>query len=175
MLNSDSLNYIYYVIGQISTPVFFIALIAGWKSVNTRSLLLILLVVEAIDTLVSNIALSWQYNFYLWIFFYSLVYIYVVFARRLIAIKLSPHFKFFDEVRKNYYFSKQEGGLIFVYACASLFLFINLIEIKLYQYGVLGSLFIVEQLFSPALTLLYLVEALLLLRLSIRTLPVDND
>ncbi|KZW98283.1 hypothetical protein JL49_24285 [Pseudoalteromonas luteoviolacea] len=174
MLEGLSLKAVYQSIGYISLPVLCIALIVGWKSINTRSLMTLLLVVEAVDTAMVDTAYGWRNGYYIWIFLYSLLYIYVVLARRLIVKKLSNISSFCKDVYENYYFSKQEGALLFVYILHVFVCFIALFEVQLFQHYVIDTFPYVLHFFSPLLTLLCLAEALLVLKLATRTVPVDE-
>ncbi|TQF71151.1 hypothetical protein [Pseudoalteromonas luteoviolacea] len=174
MLENTSLEAIYQSIGYISLPVLFIALIVGWKSINTRSLMILLVIVEAIDTAMIETAYSWRNGYYIWTFIYSFLYIYVVIARRLIVKNLSQTSIFCKDVYENYYFSKQEGALLFVYILHVFICLIALLEVQLFQHYIIDSFPYILYAFSPLLTLLCLAEALLVLKLATRTVPVDE-
>ncbi|AOT07837.1 hypothetical protein [Pseudoalteromonas luteoviolacea] len=175
MFEAFSINTIYHGISFISLPVIFIALLVGWKSINTRCLLILLAALELIATIIAEFALDWRNYYYLWIFLNSLLYIYVVLARRLIIARLQKRSRLFKDVLDNFYFTKQEGALLFIYLSCSVITFIALVEVSLYVIYAINSFPFIKYFFSPLLTLLCLLEAIVILWLATRTVPVDED
>lgn len=151
-----------------------IALFVGWKSINTRCLLIFLATLEFVDTVLTELALNWQNYYYLCVFLSSLLYIYVVLARRLIAARLQNYSQLFKDVYHNFYFTKQEGALLSIYLSYTLITFIALAEVSLYVLYVIDSFPFIRHLFSPLLTILCLLEAIVILWLATRTAPVDE-
>ncbi|MCF6439841.1 hypothetical protein L1077_10390 [Pseudoalteromonas luteoviolacea] len=175
MLEALSLKSIYFAISSISFPIMLIALFVGWNSINTRCLLILLATVELIDTAIGNLAKHWGAYFYLWAFLYCGVYIYVVLARRLIVKEFKKYSQFCKDVYQNFYFSKQEGALILIYFLYAVVIFIALAELCLFNLNLIDSVPYLQYLFSPMLTLLCLFEAILILWLATRTVPVDDN
>ncbi|KZN34518.1 hypothetical protein N480_21065 [Pseudoalteromonas luteoviolacea S2607] len=174
MFESISLKAIYYVIGYMSLPLFFLALVVGWRSINARCLISLLIIVELVDTAMIDTVYGWGNNYYLWIFIYAFIYLYVVLARRLIVKKLRNISVFCNDVYENYYFSKQEGALILIYVGYILAIFIALCEVKMFEYDIVDSFPYLKHIFSPILTILCLIETLLVLKLASRTVPIDE-
>ncbi|WP_155250830.1 hypothetical protein [Pseudoalteromonas luteoviolacea] len=174
MLEAFSINSIYHAISFVSLPVMIIALFVGWKSINTRCLLLMLVALELMDTIFTEIAISWGNYYYLCVFIISWAYVYVVFARRLIVAKLKSRSRLCKDVYDHFYFTRQEGALLFVYISYVFVTFIALVELGLFVLYVIDSFPYIRYLFSPLLTFFCLMEAIVILWLATRTAPVDE-
>lgn len=174
MLEAFAINSIYHAISFISLPVMLIALFVGWKSINTRCLLIFLVCIEFVDTISIKFAIECGSYYYFWVFLSCWAYIFVVLARRIIVANLKKYNQFFKDVYYNFYFTKQEGALLFIYLSCSIITFIALVEVSLYTSDIIASMPFTYNLFSPLLTLLCLLEAIVVLWLSTRMTPVDE-
>ncbi|MDK2595445.1 hypothetical protein [Pseudoalteromonas obscura] len=151
-----------------------IALLVSWKSINTRCLLLILATIEFIDTITAEIAFHWGSYYYLWAFLNCWVYVYAVFARRLIVSRLQKYSQFCKDVYEHFYFTKQEGALLFIYFSYVIVTFIALVELSFYYLDLIDKVPYLRHVFSPLLTFFCLMESIVILWLATRTAPVDE-
>ncbi|KZN58710.1 hypothetical protein N473_04555 [Pseudoalteromonas luteoviolacea CPMOR-1] len=174
MLEAFSIKSIYHAINFISFPVMLIALLVSWKSINTRCLLLILATIELIDTITAEIAFHWGSYYYLWAFLNCWVYAYAVFGRRSIVKRFQKYSQFCKDVYENFYFTKQEGALLFIYFSYMIVTFIALIELSFFYLDLIGSVPYLRHAFSPLLTFFCLLESIVILWLATRTVPIDE-
>ncbi|KZN58713.1 hypothetical protein N473_04570 [Pseudoalteromonas luteoviolacea CPMOR-1] len=168
MFAYENFTVLYDAIMYMLVPIYIISLIIAWKSINARYLISVILIVEVFDALTYGFAFSLKNNYYLWAIFVSLLFIVPVLGRRLIALSLSSRFKFFEKVHSDYNFTRQEGGLIFLYALAIVVCFMTFIEVSLYASGVITVHPIRDNFFSPVLSVIHTLEAFLVLSIAVK-------
>ncbi|MDK1285933.1 hypothetical protein [Pseudoalteromonas umbrosa] len=170
MFAYENFSAIYDAIAHMLVPLYIIALIVAWKNINVRYLITVMLVIEALDVLTIDFAFSLGNSFYLWAAFGNLLFLVPVLGRRLIAVNLSSKMKIFEKIHSEYNFTKQEGGLIFLFAISSLLCLISFIEASLYTAAIIPKTPIISNVYGPVLTLAHLLEAFLILSLATKSL-----
>ncbi|OCQ22745.1 hypothetical protein A7985_01955 [Pseudoalteromonas luteoviolacea] len=168
MFSTENLSALYSIIGVIPFPLYFISLIICWKNTNCRYLFLILIFVETVDTLTLKMAFNWGRYFYLWGIGMCLLFIVPILGRRLLAQSLQTRFSFFQSVLKDYHFSKQEGGLLFLYVLTGFVFFLTFVEFVLFEGAIIGDYFFKKYLFSPILIMIFFVECFLVMSIASR-------
>ncbi|KZN49273.1 hypothetical protein [Pseudoalteromonas luteoviolacea] len=166
MFAYENFSEIYDAIAYMLVPLYIIALVLAWKSINVRYLISVILVIETLDALTIDFAFSLGNYYYLWVTFVSILFLIPVLGRRLIAASLSSRIKVFKKIQSQYVFTRQEGGLIFLYALATLISFIAFIEASLYTAAIIQSPPIINNVYGPTLSLIHLLEAFLVLSLA---------
>ncbi|MCG7548204.1 hypothetical protein [Pseudoalteromonas sp. Of7M-16] len=173
MFSYENYKAFYDSVAFFITPIYFISLIVGWRSINTRMLIISLLTLEAIDNLLTDWSYTLGSNYGFYAIFVCAVFSFAIIGRRLLAKWLGNYIRFCNDVYQNYYFSKQEAALFFMSVLLMLFHIIALVEVKLYQYQLIASYPYRINLFPLLLTVSHLLAALTILRLAIRRVPVD--
>ncbi|OCQ22744.1 hypothetical protein A7985_01950 [Pseudoalteromonas luteoviolacea] len=174
MFSYEKFQFFYDGVGLSVIPVYLIALLVGWKSINTRMLVFLLLLLECLDIALYDFAFSLRNNYGLYVALFNLLFLSAVIFRRLIAKLFKSHIKLCHDVFYNYYFSKQEAALIFTYFILSVVNIIAFAEAKLYQYWIIDSFPFRNNIYSPTMTILQLIESLVILKLASRTVPIDE-
>ncbi|MDK2595443.1 hypothetical protein [Pseudoalteromonas obscura] len=174
MFSYENYKAFYDGVAFFITPINFICLLIAWKSINTRMLLISLITLEAIDTLLTDWSFTLGNNYHIYGVFICSIFLFTVLFRRLLAKLLGKHVKFCNDVYNNFSFSKQEAAITFMYFIVVILHVVALIEVKLYQYDIIDSFPFRNNVFPPSITILHLLEALMLLKLSIRHIPIDE-
>ncbi|MCF2857015.1 hypothetical protein L1286_06020 [Pseudoalteromonas sp. SMS1] len=174
MFSYEKFQTFYDGVGLSIIPIYLIALLVGWKSINTRLLLILLLLLECLDIALQDFAFRLGNNYGFYAVFINIIFIALVVFRRILSKALKNHITLCNDVFSNYYFSKQEAALVFVYFIFVIVNLLALIETKLYQYWIIDLYPFRNNIYSPSITILQLVESLLVLKLSTRTVPIDE-
>ncbi|MBQ4837335.1 MULTISPECIES: hypothetical protein [Pseudoalteromonas] len=160
---------IYDAISYMLIPIYVISMLVAWKNINIRYLIGVVLAIEIFDVLTLKFAFSLGNNFYLWAIVVNVLFFFVpVLGRRLIAANLRSRFKVFEKIYLEYNFTRQEGGLIFLYALATLVCFMAFIEASLYTAEVITVFPIIENIYGPVASIAHMLEAFLILSLAMK-------
>ncbi|MBQ4878372.1 hypothetical protein J8M21_14255 [Pseudoalteromonas luteoviolacea] len=168
MFAYENFSEIYDAIAHMLMPIYVISLFVSWGNINIRYLISVVLVIDIFDLLTIDFAYSLGNEYYLMALFGSLLFFIPVLGRRLIAAKLSSRIKIFEKIQSQYSFTRQEGGLIFLYILASLINFITYIEASLFTASIITNHPIINSVYGPAISIIHLIEAFLILSLGTR-------
>ncbi|ALU44567.1 hypothetical protein [Pseudoalteromonas rubra] len=168
MFSYENFKLFYDLIENMLLPLFLIALCIGWKNINVRYLMIVLVVLEVLDNMTYEIALGWGNPYYIWSMFMCVLFIIPVLGRRLLAERLQSRSAFFRQVNKHYYVSKQEGAFLFVHFISLLINLVTYIEVTLYTHYVIDSYPIRNNLYSPVQSFVHIAEGILVLTIANR-------
>ena len=166
MFSYENFTTFYDAIAYMLFPIYILSLLIAWKNINTRLLIFILLIVELIDSAMYKTALTFGNYYFLWSILMCLLFIVPVICRRLIAIKLIDKHIFFKSVIDNYYFTKQEGALLFLYSVSFVINAVTYIEGVLYYHYVIDSGPIRENLYAPIQSIVHMLVGIQVLLLA---------
>ncbi|ESP90795.1 hypothetical protein [Pseudoalteromonas luteoviolacea] len=151
----------YYSIAVL--PVYFIALFISWKNINFRYLISMLIAIELFDSATYLHIVPLGSVYYLWGAFVCALFIIPVMGRRLIAGKLESKFAFFKQAKESYHFTKQEGGLLFLYFLTAITFLITFVEISLYKIQLTSGVPFRIHMYGPFHTLISFFELFLVI------------
>ncbi|AOT07838.1 hypothetical protein [Pseudoalteromonas luteoviolacea] len=175
MFSYESLTSLLDYYGFIILPFYIFALIISWKNLNFRYLLLLLIGIEAFDSAMYFKAVSWGNVYYLWGFFMCTLFIVPVLTRRLIAEKLEPNIEFFRKAKKNYRFTRQEGGLLFLFYVTAITFLITFAEVNLYKLFLIDSYPFRLYIYEPTHILISVSELFLVFSMILDKKEIVND